>query len=56
MPLTQIRVPVNIDKFIHPPAYFNDLGAAFCGDSLELLSQLPSESNGQYLRGGKYRK
>jgi DNA methylase len=44
MPLTQIRVPVNIDKFTHPPAYFTDLGAAFCGDSLELLNQLPDES------------
>lgn len=44
MPLTQIRFPVNIDKFTHPPAYFTDLGAAFCGDSLELLNQLPDES------------
>jgi DNA modification methylase len=44
MPLTQIRVPVNIDKFTHLPAYFTDLGAAFCGDSLELLNQLPDES------------
>lgn len=44
MPLTQIRVPGSIDKFTRPPAYFTDLGATFCGDSLELLNQLPDDS------------
>lgn len=27
-----------------PPAYFTSLGAAYCGDSRELLSELPDES------------
>ncbi len=44
MPLTQIHVPVNIDISTHPPAYSTNLGAAFCGDSLELLDRVPDES------------
>ncbi|WP_295615864.1 site-specific DNA-methyltransferase [Chamaesiphon sp. GL140_3_metabinner_50] len=44
MPLAQIHVPVNIDRFTHPPAYTTNLGAAFCGDSLELLDRVPDES------------
>jgi DNA modification methylase len=44
MPLSQIHFPVNIDKFDRPPAYTTNFGAAFCGDSLELLNQLPDES------------
>jgi hypothetical protein len=39
MPPTQIRLPVNIDKFTYLPAYFTDLGAAFYGDSLEFLER-----------------
>ena len=41
---SQTHFSVNIDKFDRPPAYVTDLGAAFCGDSLELLNQLPDES------------
>ena len=44
MPLAQIHVPVNIDRFTHPPAYSTNLGAAFCGDSLDLLDRVPNES------------
>ena len=44
MPLAQIHVPVNIDISTHPPAYSTNLGAAFCGDSIELLDRIPDES------------
>jgi DNA modification methylase len=44
MPLQQMRFPVNIEKMISPPTYQTNLGAAFLGDSLELLNQLPDKS------------
>ncbi|NJN20000.1 MAG: site-specific DNA-methyltransferase [Leptolyngbya sp. RL_3_1] len=37
-------LPFNIGDFEQSPVYMTDKGAAFCGDSLELLSQLPDES------------
>jgi hypothetical protein len=39
-----MQFPIEIDKFKHPPTYKTDLGAAFCGDSLDLLNELPDES------------
>jgi DNA modification methylase len=39
-----MQFPVKIDKFKHSPTYTTDLGAAFCGDSLYLLNELPDES------------
>jgi DNA modification methylase len=39
-----MQFPGKIDKFKHPPTYTTDLGAAFCGDSLDLLNELPDES------------
>ncbi len=44
MPLQQIKFPVNIEKIDSPPTYQTGLGAAFLGDSLELLNQLPDKS------------
>ena len=44
MPLQQMRFPVNMEKMISPPTYQTSLGAAFLGDSLELLTQLPDKS------------
>lgn len=44
MPLQQMRFPVNIERIISPPTYQTSLGAAFLGDSLELLNQLPDQS------------
>ncbi len=39
-----MQFSVKIDKFKYPPTYTTDLGAAFCGDSLDLLNELPDES------------
>jgi DNA modification methylase len=39
-----MQFPIKIDKFKHPPIYTTDLCAAFCGDSLDLLNELPDES------------
>jgi DNA modification methylase len=39
-----MQFPIEIDKFKHLPTYKTDLGAAFCGDSLDLLNELPDES------------
>jgi site-specific DNA-methyltransferase (cytosine-N4-specific) len=44
MPLQQMKFPVDIEKLGQPLTYQTDLGAAFCGDSLELLNQLPDKS------------
>lgn len=44
MPLQQMSFPVNMEKMISPPTYQTSLGAAFLGDSLELLTQLPDKS------------
>ncbi len=38
MPKTKLVYPTT------PPLYFTDLGGAFCGDSLELLAELPDDS------------
>lgn len=34
----------NVPKLNVSPAYFTDWGSAYCGDSLDLLSQLPDDS------------
>jgi DNA modification methylase len=44
MPLQQMRFPVDLEKMGSPPIYHTGLGAAFLGDSLELLHQLPDRS------------
>ena len=44
MPLQQMKFPVNIEKMGSSPTYQTGLGAAFLGDSLELLNQLPDKS------------
>jgi hypothetical protein len=36
--------PIDFEAVEYPPVYSTDKGAAFCGDSLELLSKLPDES------------
>ncbi|MEB3882554.1 site-specific DNA-methyltransferase [Lyngbya sp. CCY1209] len=44
MPLQQMKFPLNLDKIAKKPTYYTDLGFAFCGDSLELLNELPDRS------------
>ena len=44
MPLKQMQFPVDIEKFGQGPAYQTSFGAAFLGDSLELLNRLPDGS------------
>ncbi len=44
MPLQQMKFPVDIEKMACPPTYQTNFGAAFLGDSLELLNQLPDKS------------
>jgi DNA modification methylase len=44
MPLKQIEFPVNIGKIDQLPTYQTSLGAAFLGDSLRLLEELPDNS------------
>jgi len=44
MPLQQIKFPVDLEKFKQKPTYQTGLGAAFLGDSLELLNKLPDKS------------
>jgi site-specific DNA-methyltransferase (cytosine-N4-specific) len=39
-----MKFPIDIEILKCAPAYLTDMGAAFCGDSLELLSRLPDES------------
>jgi DNA modification methylase len=39
-----MKLPVDIEKIDSPAAYQTALGAAFLGDSLELLNQLPDQS------------
>ncbi|WP_232318799.1 site-specific DNA-methyltransferase [Picosynechococcus sp. PCC 8807] len=36
--------PIDVEALECPPVYSTDKGAAFCGDSLELLGKLPNES------------
>jgi DNA modification methylase len=42
--LQQVKLPIDLEPFGDPPVYSTDLGASFCGDSLELLSKLPDNS------------
>jgi DNA modification methylase len=44
MPLQQMKFPIDIHKMGSSQTYQTGLGAAFLGDSLELLSQLPDKS------------
>lgn len=44
MSFPQIKFPVNLEKLSHLLTYQTELGAAFCGDSLKLLNQLPDKS------------
>jgi DNA modification methylase len=44
MPLQQMKFPVDIEKIGCQPTYQTGLGAAFWGDSLELLDRLPDKS------------
>lgn len=44
MPLQQMKFPIDVEKFGRSSTYKTSLGAAFCGDSLELLSKLPDKS------------
>ena len=39
-----MKFPIDIEIFNCVPTYLTEMGAAFCGDSLELLSRLPNES------------
>ncbi len=42
--MRQVRFPVDLENFGSAPVYSTDIGASFCGDSLELLSKLPDGS------------
>jgi DNA modification methylase len=44
MPLQQIKLPVDVGEIELPSTYQTSLGAAFLGDSLELLERLPDNS------------
>jgi DNA modification methylase len=44
MPLQQIKLPVDVGGIELPSTYQTSLGAAFLGDSLELLERLPDNS------------
>ena len=44
VPLQQLSFPMNLEKLHNKLAYRTEWGSAFCGDSLELLSQLPDNS------------
>jgi hypothetical protein len=44
MPLQQMEFPVNTGKIDQSPTYQTSLGAAFLGDSLRLLEELPDNS------------
>lgn len=39
-----MKFPIDTEIFQCAPTYSTDMGAAFCGDSLELLRKLPDES------------
>lgn len=40
----QVKFPIDLEPFENAPVYSTDMGASFCGDSLELLSKLPNNS------------
>jgi DNA modification methylase len=40
----QLDFPIDLSQIVATPAYRSDFGAAFLGDSLALLKQLPNES------------
>jgi DNA modification methylase len=42
--LQQVKFPIDLELFGNSPVYSTDMGASFCGDSLELLSKLPNNS------------
>ncbi len=42
--IQQAQFPINLDIYRNRPSYLTTMGAAFCGDSLELLNQLPNNS------------
>jgi site-specific DNA-methyltransferase (cytosine-N4-specific) len=44
MPSQQKKFPLDLGKITHAPTYETGLGAAFYGDALELLTQLPDDS------------
>lgn len=44
MTIEQIKFPLDLTKINRKPSYYTGLGAAFCGDSLQLLNQLPDQS------------
>jgi DNA modification methylase len=44
MSLQQMPFPIDLEKIGFPSIYQTDLGAAFLGDSLKLLNQLPDHS------------
>ncbi|RAQ41176.1 site-specific DNA-methyltransferase [Arthrospira sp. O9.13F] len=44
MTTEQIKFPLDLTKINSKPSYYTGLGAAFCGDSLQLLNQLPDQS------------
>ncbi|WOB45594.1 site-specific DNA-methyltransferase [Thermoleptolyngbya oregonensis NK1-22] len=42
--LQQVKFPIDLEPFGNAPVYSTDMGASFCGDSLELLSKIPNNS------------
>lgn len=42
--MQQVKFPIDLELFGNSPVYSTDMGASFCGDSLELLSKLPNNS------------
>lgn len=42
--MQQVKFPIDLEPFENAPVYSTDMGASFCGDSLELLSKLPNNS------------
>nr|WP_316790668.1 site-specific DNA-methyltransferase [Thermoleptolyngbya oregonensis] len=42
--MQQVKFPIDLEPFGNAPVYSTDMGASFCGDSLELLSKIPNNS------------
>ncbi len=42
--MQRVKFPIDLEPFGNAPVYSTDMGASFCGDSLELLSKLPNNS------------
>ncbi len=40
----QVKFPIDLEPFGNSPVYSTEMGASFCGDSLELLNKLPNNS------------